>query len=191
MTEIKIERKRSLWPWVILGLVLLAIIVYFIWFRSDKADENSDVNMALITVRENNTTVGDYIGFVNSDTATMTIDHNFTNQAILKLTNAVTAMADEIDFDIKADMDSVKVHGEIITRDPFETTHANHIRKAADILTNSLHRMQQAKYPELSAEAAQLKSSAASIDSDALTLDQREAVKGFFRQAADLLEKMN
>jgi len=50
---------------------------------------------------------------------------------------------------------------------------------------------QQAKYPSLVAEATEIKQAAAAINPDVLTLNQKEAVKTFFRKAADLLSKMN
>jgi len=43
----------------------------------------------------------------------------------------------------------------------------------------------------LSAEAADVKSAASAINPETLTLNQRDAVKPFFRKAADLLNKMN
>ncbi len=70
------------------------------------------------------------------------------------------------------------------------TTHADKIRSAAYVLSTSLQNM-QAKYRGLSAEAADVKSAAAAINPETLTLDQRDAVKSFFRKAADLLTKMN
>ncbi len=78
-----------------------------------------------------------------------------------------------------------------LLKDPMSTTHADKIRSAADVLSTSLQNMQQAKYPGLSAEAADVKSAAAAINPETLTLDQRDAFKSFFRKVADLLNKMN
>ena len=191
MTEIKIEKKRTFWPWLVLSLALLSLAAYLLWFRSDNTQTEADNAFALISVRENNTTVADFVQFVNQDSARMTLDHNYTNQSILKLCNAIGAMAGEIDFEVKADMAKVKEHADTITHDPTETTHADQIRKAADILGNSLQRMQQSKYPELSTEGEQLNRAAAAINPDVLTLQQKDAVKGFFKEAAVLLERMN
>ncbi len=71
------------------------------------------------------------------------------------------------------------------------TTHADKVRSAADVLSTSLQNMQQTKYPELSAEAADVKTAAEAIKPEVLTLDQRDAVRSFFRKAADLLNRMN
>ena len=100
-------------------------------------------------------------------------------------------MADEVNYDVKADLESAKQHADSITHDPFETTHANHIRAAADIYSGSLQNMQQAKYPNLASEAAEVKTAANGINPEVLTLEQRDAVKGFLHKAASLLQKMN
>ena len=45
----------------------------------------------------------------------------------------------------------------MITKDPFDTTHADNIRKAADILATVLQNIQKAKYPSLFDEVEELK----------------------------------
>jgi hypothetical protein len=45
----------------------------------------------------------------------------------------------------------------MISTRSFETTHADNIRKADDILTNVLQNIQKAKYPGLADEVAELK----------------------------------
>lgn len=121
----------------------------------------------------------------------MTLDNAYTNEALLKLTDATNAMADEIDYTVAEDISEVKKHALKITNDPFETTHANDIRKSTDIINNILQNMQQAKYPGLENDITALRSASASINPDVLTLDQKDAVKSFFGKAADLLKKMN
>lgn len=191
MTEIKIEKKKPVWPWILLVLGLLAA-AWFFFFRNDKQEtmETAD-NNALIDVHENNSTVAAYVTFINSDTNKMSLDHAFTSEALTKLTDAVDAMATEAGYDVKVDIAKAKQYADEITKDPMSTTHADKIRTAADVLSTSLQNLQQAKYPGLSAEAADVKSTAAAINPETLTLDQRDAVKSFFGMAADLLSKMN
>ncbi|MEO6330297.1 MAG: hypothetical protein ABIO55_15290 [Ginsengibacter sp.] len=191
MTEIKIEKKKPIWPWILLVLGLLAA-AWFLFFRNDKKEpvETAD-NKALIDVHENNSTVAAYVTFINSDTNTMSLDHAYSSEALTKLTDAVDAMATEAGYDVKVDIAKAKQYADEITKDPMLTDHADKIRSAAGVLSTSLQNMQQAKYPGLSAEAADVKSAAAAISPETLTLDQRDAVKSFFRKAADLLNKMN
>ncbi|MDQ7818873.1 MAG: hypothetical protein RDU14_17730 [Melioribacteraceae bacterium] len=192
MAEIKIEKKKTAWLWVTLGLILIAAFIYFMYFNdgikeTEKVPETTD----LIGVNENNNIVKAFVDFIETDSMKMSLDHAFTNEALLKLTDATNAMADEVGYEVKADMDKVKEYAEVITKDPFDTSHADDIRRATDILTTVLQNIQKAKYPGLTNEAAELRNASSAINPDVLTLDQKDAVKSFFRNAADLLKKMN
>ncbi len=192
MAEIRIEKKKSVLPWILLALGVIALLLYlFVFSKKEGPAPAEPVATSLIDVREANATVTSYVTFVQADTAKMSLDHAYTNEALLKLSDAISAMAGEAGFDVKADLNMAKQHADSITHAPFETTHANHIRKAADILTNAMQNMQQAKYPALAADATDVRTAAAAINPDVLTLDQRDLVKGFFREAAKLLQKMN
>ncbi len=193
MTEIKIEKKKPVWPWLLLVAVILVLLLYFFVFN--KEDEMNVVAenpaTAVIDVDENNSTVAAYVNFINSDSNKMSLYHDFTNEAFLKLTNATNAMADEAGYSVKADLDKAKEFTNRITTDPFETSHADNIRKAADIISGSLQNLQKAKYPGLENNAGELTLAAEAIKPETLILEQRDAVKTFFAKAANLLERMN
>lgn len=192
MAEIKIEPKAPVWPWLLLALAVIALLLYFLVFRAKKEPvADAPVVPALIDVHENNSTVSDYVNFIGADTSTMTLDHAYSSKALLMLVDATRAMAGEIGFGVKGDLDRAKECADAITVDPLVTTHADSIRKAADILSGVLHNMQEARYPTLVTEAAEVSTAAAAVNPQTLTLDQREAVKKFFRKAAALLQKMN
>lgn len=195
MTEIKIEKKQPIWPWILLVLGLL-LAVWFFFLRNDNADSYTDEptiadTTAMIDVHENNNIVVTYVTFINADTNTMGLDHAYTSEALTRLTDAVEAMATEVGYEVKSDIARAKQLADEIKKDPMATNHADKIRSAADIVSTSLQNMQQAKYPGLSAEAAEVKSAASAINPETSTLDQRDTVKSFFRKAADLLSKMN
>ena len=42
MAEIKIEKKKSMWPWII-GIIILALLIYFLAFnkRNDTTTKNT------------------------------------------------------------------------------------------------------------------------------------------------------
>lgn len=195
MTEIKIEKKQPIWPWILLVLGLL-LAAWFFFLRNDNADNYTDEptiadTTALIDVHENNNIVVTYVTFINSDTNTMGLDHAYTSEALTRLTDAIDAIATEVGYEVKSDIARAKQLADEIKKDPMATNHADKIRSAADIVSTSLQNMQQAKYPGLSAEAAEVKSAASAINPETSTLDQKDTVKSFFRKAADLLRKMN
>jgi hypothetical protein len=200
MAEIKIEKKTAIWPWVIAGLVIAALLVYFLAFHNK--DSNTETMSEpdfipdtdepdLLGVKENNSTVAAYVDFVENSKGKMSLDHAFTNEALLKLADAANAMANEVGYEVRADLGKVKEYAEMITVDPYETTHAGYIRNAADILTNVLGNIQKEKYSGLANEAKELRSASESINPEVLTLNQKGAVKNFFEKASDLLQKMN
>lgn len=200
MAEIKIEQKKQIWPWLLLGLIVAGLLVYSLVFRdNDKitevvttADHITNANEpALIGVKENNKTVAAYVIFIENNKNNMSLDHDFTNEALLKLIEATQAMANEVGYEVRADLEKVKGYANMITKDPYDTTHADNIRMAADILTNVLQNIQRAEYPGLAGEVAELRSASESIKPAVLTLDQRDAVKNYFAKASDLLQKMN
>lgn len=200
MAEIKIEQKKQIWPWLLVGLIIAALLVYFLVFRDTgnnseavtESDYNSNTNKRdLSEVKENNGSVVAYVNFVENSKEKMSLDHAYTNEALLKLIEAIKAKANEVGYEVQADLEKVNEYAEMITNDPFETTHADNIRKAADILSTVLQNIQKAKYPGLAVQTEVLKNAAGSINPEVLTLDQKDAVKNYFSKASDLLQKMN
>ncbi len=201
MAEIKIEKKSApIWPWVLVALAVVALLIY-LFSSGDENNERdemtevttSDSSYASSTheVSENNTAVLAFVSFIRDDPDQMGLDHEFTNEALLRLTNATNAMAEKVGYNAQQDMTQVRTHTQKITSDPFETTHANSIREAAGILAQSLKNIQQKAFSGLASDADGVKSAAAGIKGNVLTLDQKGEIKSFFRKSADLLEKMN
>ena len=200
MAEIKIEQKKQIWPRLIAGLVIVVLLVYFLVIRDNginkdaltEADYITNTDESdLIGVKENNDTVTAYVNFVENSNENMSLDHEFTNEALVKLIEAADAMANEVGYDVQIDIEKVREYANMIEQDSFETTHANNIRKADDLLTNVLQNIQKAKYPDLEDEVAALRSASESVKPGVLTLDQKAAVKNYFSKAADLRQKMN
>lgn len=210
MTEIKIEKKKPVWPWILAALVIIVLLLLAFYLYDRKEEVPASVptvqeapvttevpvtteapqTTSLINVRENNSTVADFVSFVEGS-RNMELDHTYTNQALAKLAAATSAMAKEVNYDVQADMDKVKEYAGKITENTDKTSHADSISSAAEISTGALQRLQQAKYPELAQEALKLQTASEAIKPDVLTLSQKDAVKGFFDEAADLLKKMN
>lgn len=186
-----IETKSRSSLKVFLSISIMVLFATFIGCKSKQKDVSKVETSDMISVKENNKAVAEYITFVSNDTNKMTLDHAYTNEALLKLTSAASGMAGEIGFDIKGDLEKAQECANNITKNPFETSHADEIRKAANILSGVLQNIQVAKYPGLANEAEAVKTAALLIDPATLTLDQKDAVKSFFSKSAGLLEKMN
>ena len=45
MAEIKIEKKKPVWPWVILALIVLGAIAYFVFYEKYEDEEIEDTTI--------------------------------------------------------------------------------------------------------------------------------------------------
>ena len=200
MAEIRVEKKSPMWPWILIGLIILAVILYFV--LSD--DSNGDTDRTTTTTTEqtdqdrtrrdspvNNQTVASYVTFVQDSDREMGLDHEYSNEALKRLTEATKAMADEVNVDVERDLSVVRNNAQQIQQDPFETTHANKIRASAEKLSDALMTIQREAFPNLSNQASAVRNSAMEINPEELALDQRDAIKSFYDRAADLLRQMN
>ena len=124
MTEIKIEKKAAIWPWLLLAIGVLAAVWFFFLRNNDVKPEEEANTISLIDVQEGKNILTSYFLFINSNTNAMSLDHTFTSEAIVKLTNAVDAMATEVNYDVKDDIAKAKQLANEITRDSFATIHA-------------------------------------------------------------------
>jgi hypothetical protein len=208
MAEIQIEKRKPIWPWVLAGLVILAfIIIYFVSDDNGTRYTQQDTQFtapypapAPVPAPAPGTTTSQqqdhnareaYVEFVREENGRMGEDHQYTHDALHKLTEAVRSLADEKGHDISADLNQAEQAANEITRDHTATDHSLHIRNAAEALTTALTNMQQAYYPDLQDDVEELHNTTESIDPDQLTLQQRDAVNSFFAQSADLIEKMD
>jgi hypothetical protein len=217
MAEIKIEKKKPIWPWIVLALVILALLYFFVFANDDNDDLDDDMNTEQVeegTVWDEDTTTWDtqtdttnwnrqgdtmsaagqgvdgYLSYI-SDNNRMGVDHQYTNNAIIRLMNAVQAKADEMNYDISADMQSVRQDAQEIQREPMATTHANKIKDAGTKLANIMEKMQKEKFPNLASDVQDVKTAAQNINTTTPTLDQRDQIKKYFDEAGDLLRKMS
>ncbi len=202
MAEIKIVQKKQTGLWILAIIVIAILLYYFLVFRDNSSNNASEVvtetmsvsgtnENNLLGIKENNSTVAAFVSFVENDSSKIGIDSDYTNEALFKLTAATDAMAGEIGYDIRTDLDKVKESTTLIANESFETSQAKNIRTAADNSTTALQNMQLAKYPWLTEEVDALKSASVSINPEVLTLNQKDAVRNYFAKASDLLQKMN
>ncbi|MDX1754077.1 MAG: hypothetical protein R3259_12865, partial [Salinimicrobium sediminis] len=131
-----------------------------------------------------------YLAYIDNDEK-MGIDHQYTNNAIIELMNAVQAKADEINYDISADMQAVRADAQAIQQDPMALNHANRIKSVGTKLAEVMEKMQKDKFPNLSQDVTEVKTAAQNINATTPTLDQKDQIKKFFDEAGDVLEKMS
>lgn len=197
MAEIKIEKKQPIWPWI-LGILLLAVAAYFIFFKdkdvvTDKITTTKDTIVEQTEMPDNTnlTGVAAFVAFVNKEDGNMTLDHEYSNEALNKLIDATEEVSAKANLDSKADLEKARMHADKITENPEATSHADHIKMSTDIISSVLQNLATTKFPTLKAEANKAKMSSDAINVKELTLNQKDKIKAFFADAADLLDKMN
>ncbi|HCE57790.1 MAG TPA: hypothetical protein DER09_08225 [Prolixibacteraceae bacterium] len=202
MTEIKIEKKKQSWVWLVAIFFIAAILIYFLMFRDDDIINTTEVvteevyisgtnDTNLLGVKENNSTVAAFVDFIEKDTSNVNFNYDYTKEAFLKLTSATNAMAEEIDYNIQADLEILKESVELANNEPFETSLAKNIRNATDNSATALQHMQLARYPWLTEEVDELKNASTAIQPEVLTIKQKDTIINYFAVASDLLHKMN
>lgn len=212
MAEIKIEKKKPVWPWILLGLLILAVILYFVFANNDTRDDLDDTDdreqvrdtTYTNNQRTDNTTrwedntattiqggeVENYISHVN-DKSRMGVDHEYTNNALIHLINAVETKAREVNVDVDVAIQEMRNESREITQNPQGTNHANKIKNVGAKIAGTLEDIQEEKFPNLSDEVEEVKTAVRDIDATTLTLDQKDKINIFFNHAADVLKKMS
>ena len=217
MAEIKIEKKQPVWPWILLGLIILGVILYFLLAdNDDTVDDMDDTNTEQVDTTyqttgavDNNTSgwaddetnrtpssiaddqsVDNYLAHVDNTTR-MGVEHEYTNNALLHLINAVDYKAQEQNVNIQSDLTEIRNDARAITQNPQATDHAEEIRTAATKLAGAIEKIQKEKYPNLTEDVSDVKTAAQEIDTSTLTLDQKDKINAFFNEAANALRKMS
>nr|WP_294894956.1 hypothetical protein [uncultured Pedobacter sp.] len=193
MAEIKIEKKKTIWPWMLLGLIVVALLAYFLFFKNKNNEVVALTNGDTTTVSQNhsNDAVADYINFMEKDTSNMSLSHEYSHDALTKLADATEETANKNDVNISENLEKVRALADSITKNENATTHADDIKEAAKIISNALTSIQQVKFPDLKSNVDEVSGNAQTIDVKDLTLDQKGTVKGFFKSAKDVIKKMN
>ncbi len=211
MAEIKIREKKPIWPWILIGALILAAILYFAVYADD--DDMDDVNTEEVMDMEDdqdemsgsdqynnsdqsaNTSgssdhaIANYTEYIG-DSSKMGIDHEYSHGALTYLIEAVQAKANELGVDTNSDMQQARQSANAVTKDPYELHHADNIKKSAMIIVNALSNIQKQKFPELGEDVSKVKSAAEAISKEEHTLNQKGDITKFYNSAKSLLLKM-
>ncbi|MGB3181752.1 MAG: hypothetical protein WBB45_10205 [Cyclobacteriaceae bacterium] len=199
MAEIKLQKKKPVWPWILLALVLIGLVAFLLLNDGDDDDamaydteqvEDTEQNTY---VDEDNMSgaVEEYVSYIETNEGQMGIDHEYTHKAFTLLTAAMQATAQEAGYNFDNDIDKLNDKADKIMEDPMKLTHANTIKDGFEQVSASMDNMQQESFPDMKNDLNSIKYHLQNLNPDEPTLDQKESVKGFFDEAAKILESMN
>ncbi len=208
MAELNVKKKRkSPVGWIILGLVVIALIVWIVVDNNDNEVMTSENNEQIMepnqdegamTPGENDAEnsdmdakVQEFVSFVNG-TDSISMDHEVTHEGITKLTEALAAVTPDgvPDDNVKNDVDALKQEANQLLDNRLSEQHANIMRNSFISAAKIIENIQKDNYPDLDEEANQVMEAAEDIDAQQLATNQKEDIKSFFDEAADALQKM-
>ncbi|MCK7590620.1 hypothetical protein M0G43_08550 [Subsaxibacter sp. CAU 1640] len=215
MAEIKIEKKKPVWPWVLLIVILLAIAAFIIYqnqasddFNEDFDDEYSDAeieNNEDDTIYQDNA-IYDTIRNDEYGTAAMTAlmesmrdstrfgtDSTYTKNALKSLAQLTVSKAEAYNLESSAALTNLQQYAESNVSSESRMDKNNQLQTQLKKVTDEVVQVIQQLQPKtnIAAETVNsLKSTANKISATAALSKQQESLQSFFRQAHDILHDL-
>ena len=198
MTERPVAgQNRVLWPWLMMGIVVLALILWWLLGRDRSASPVVDATTDSTQVRDANAAtsmaaVSEFERFVGADPEASS-SHDYTADGLRKLAAGLEAVAPSgsvAGMDVGMRANEIRVRADSIQRDPSSTTHARQAREGALLAASVLQQIQEARFAALSEQARRVTDAAKALKADQPLLDQTTQVKTFFTSAASALRAM-
>lgn len=212
MAEIKIEKKRPIWPWVLVTLLVLALVIYFVYenrededynddFNDDVTTEqidsiNSDMDNAYDSNQDYSSTFDEFSAFENSisDSTRIAVDSSYTKKAFSNLAKAVVNRAEEDslqDSEALTDLRAYTTLNTTISSTPNASGESKNFKTASDKVAKVLEAIQAKNYPELQSHISDLNQITSKIDGSVSMEKQQAALYAFFSKSKEVLEAMN
>lgn len=204
MADIRVEKKnRPVWPWI-LGILLLAAIIWIIADDNDRepADQIGTVyeeNNGFRNGNQNDTLNNDargtamaYVNFVKENEARITTDHEYSRQALSHLSRALSTVANQnnISLEDRQKLDELKEKADRLVQNENSAKHADLLSDAFTSAANIIQKMQRDQFPDLKKEADDVKNAADRVRPNVIVTNQKDAVKNFFDKSADAVRSM-
>lgn len=212
MAEIKIEKKKPVWPWILLVLIILAAIAYFVYTNNNDDDYQDDVDTEEIDDMNDNT-LKDSIIYEDTmdnpdsfmlvtqysesikDSTRIGTDSTYTKTALYNLAKAVTSKATQYNLGNSKALEDLKsftsqMDGITNSTMPKATGINKNLKTVSMNIVSVLEIIQTKTFSVLQKEVSDLKQTANKITT--MSLDkQKTALQTFFRKANEVLNNMN
>ena len=215
MTEIKIEKKKPVWPWILLILIILGIVAYFVYaeggiddFQDDGTDDvynekvmdTSHLSSSNRSLQNADGTYGSsydsYSAFAGSitDSTRIAVDSSYTKRAFANLAKVVVKKADENDVADSPALTDLRAFSVLIIGISKTSTRIENVKNfktACDKVAKVLGDIQEKSYPSLKEDASQINQMAADISPSVSMADQQHKMTAFLHKTRDILQAMN
>jgi len=213
MAEIKIEKKKPVWPWILLVLIILAAIAYFLYENNEQVNDVSDdadmeeVDDMNSSTFNNDETYNDTANYTDSrdvmmlysdsikDSTRIGTDSTYTKTALYNLAKVVTSKAENLGMENSKAMEdlqnfTLQMDGIVNSTIPKASGISKSLKTVSTDIVSVLEGIQTKKYPALQTEVTDLKQTCNKLTVTSID-KQKMALQNFFRKANDVLSKMN
>lgn len=219
MAEIKIVKKKPIWPWILLVLiVLLAAILFFLYgdrlgndvddvddvddmttelnddYNSQPNDDMDRVSYEDSLNRDNSNRMA--MSYRNSiaDTTKLGVDNVSTKMALMNLSKAVEAKANEYQMQDSEALEMLRE--ELRTVDSTLNVNQNGLdtklfKTTGMRVLSVMDTLQRVQFPNLTDEVNEVKTAINEIQPSTTLAKQNKAVNSFFKESNDVLNRMN
>ena len=211
MAEIDIKKKdAAAWPWIILGLIVLAVAAWYFFLRPVPLNPPNEVNgdsASVATDRQMSPGASDntsgslpaavvaFNQFVESQPSPSAgPSHEYTADGIEKLADAIDGLSQKRvanGVNVSEVLSELRARADTLRKDPSSTAHARKTREAFLLASGLMKQVQEANYPSLASATGQLNDAALAVKVDTPLLEQTAEVNQYFSQAASTLTMMS
>ena len=213
MAEIKIQKKKPMWPLVILVIIIL-IGIFFLWFYDDRELVNDPLqkdtistveelfNVELLdtnsdalydgnygTVRDEQA-IADYMEFVDNR-ADRSAENDYYRSSFTKLIAAPERFAEIENVDVSNSISAARDNTARMSNNTARPATSDNIEKTANEVSNALKRIQQQNFANLSTEMEEVEDAAEEIDGNQSLDSEHDDINDFFDRSARILMKMH
>ena len=214
MTEIKIVKKKPIWPWILLILIVLGIAAYFIYNNPDLDTLNNGfddgvTNEKVMDSKSNQIGADgayrtdsyggiydEYKAFDESirDSTRIAVDSSYTKKAFSNLTKLVVKQADKNDIEDSQALEDLRDYSVLITtisKTSSNSENFKNFKTLCDKIAAVLGNIQAKSYPSMQQEAANLKQIATKISISTPMANQQTDINDFLKKSREILKSMN
>lgn len=200
MADLDIKKKKSKNPvlWAVLALIAIIAVIWLV--ANDDEDEVYVENQEVATEPETWGDESDTAGYnldsdakdaideydqFTADLGAIEIDHETSHKGITLLANALAALSTNTQNEVK----ELRQQADKLLKNPMSDEHAGIIHDAFVTAANIIEK-QTANTDALAAGSTEVTEAAQAVDVNVLVTNQKDAVKSFFKKAANALNSL-
>ncbi len=217
MAELHVqEKERSVWPWILGAVIVLALLFYLIWGRGDGTNvgmmddndstmvsqaPNSDPNSAMMGSASGTvagSAVSEYLQFVDArPSRASNRAHDYTADGLRKLSDAISEIVsgDSVGgVALQPRINEIRERADGMQQNANATEHAMQTREAFAVAASLIGQMQDGPRSTRNTTASDnrdaLTDAAMTIEPSRPLLDQTDRIEQFFSEAGNALRNM-